>query len=228
MTRGTRRVEAATTLTRKEDVRETKMPARLVRNKAKTPTAMGILRIANIVYRIVWRSARRRAITALSRTGAIPRARVQTRMVTTYNGSKANAKFGTNTGTRNKNTIVSATVTRPETVSPSFTRAVLSVDSGRYRMSPTPIPRLPRPATKLSVEKRVIAAPRSDAWNRFATTAQKKKPSPFPMTLVIMRKKALRYREPLTWSQPRPTSSAIRCAASLGRTPRNSHAWIKA
>ena len=38
------------------------------------------------------------------------------------------------------------------------------------------------------------------------TASQKKKPSPLETTDVSMMKIALRYKEPLTWSHPRPTS----------------------
>src|SRR5712692_4246730 len=98
------------TLTMNEKEREMKIPAR-PRRKTKAPTAIGILSSAYSAVRYVDRSARRAAITAASRTGEIPRASVQKTIVTTYSGSKANERFGTRTGIRNKNAMQMTTVT---------------------------------------------------------------------------------------------------------------------
>src|SRR5712692_2091258 len=131
MTRGRNTVAATMTLTMNEDAREKKTPARPRKTrKLRATMAIGILSTAYSAVRNVDKSARREAMTAASRTGAIPKARVQKMIVAMYSGSKANERLGTSTGIRNKKPMQMTTLTRPDTVIPTFTRVVLSSDSG--------------------------------------------------------------------------------------------------
>ena len=104
------------------------MPARPWRNWiVTTMRATGIFRTAKIVSLHVWRSARRTAIVTLSRTGASPRATVQTTIVRTYSRSlRTKARSGRMTGRRTRNNKQRASVTTPERVSPALINFPLS------------------------------------------------------------------------------------------------------
>ena len=185
------------------------------------------MRKAKIVFRQVCSSARRAAIEVLSKIGASPSATVAAKIVAMYSGNcKTKARFGSTSGRIARNARPSTRVTTPDIVSPAFTRAVWSFVSGKYRIRPTPIPRLPRVPMNPSVWNNTIADPTSFLSYAFPITSQKKKPSPLEITDVSMMKIALRYRDPLTWSHPRPTSWTTRSRALFIRPPTSSSSQI--